>query len=132
MKHWVKLLVTIALTVSIPLQGFAAVIMPACNPTTASMSENMSMSSHSTTMVMDHQAADESMPCDNDCCKQTGSNHTCSDQKCFTCHLSVFDLPATILLLLVDNAAMTYNDLLSEPYQIYSPPLLHPPKPIST
>lgn len=131
MKRWVKLLVTIALAVSIPLQGFAAVIMPACNPSDASMGNNMSMSSHSTTMVMD-QSTDESMPCDNDCCKQTGSNHTCSNQKCFTCHLSIFDLPDTRLLVSVEKAATTYNDLISEPYQIYSPPLFHPPKPIST
>jgi hypothetical protein len=130
MKHWIKLLVTIALAVSIPLQGFAAVIMPACNTSNASMSDKMSMPEHSATMEMD-QSSDESMPCDNDCCKQTGSNHTCADQKCFTCHLSVFNLPDTKLLLLVDQAAMTYNDLISEPYQIYSPPPFHPPKPIS-
>lgn len=128
MKRWVKLLVTIALAVSIPLQGFAAVMMPACNPPNTSMSDNMH--AHSAAMVMD-QPTEKSMPCDEDCCKHTGSNHTCSDQKCFTCHLSVFNLPDTKLLVLVDHAAMTYNDLISEPYQIYSPPPFHPPKPIS-
>lgn len=131
MKRWVKLLVAVALAVSIPLQGFAAVMMPTCNPSNTSMSDNMSMPAHLATVVMD-QATEKSMPCDEDCCKHTGSNHTCSDQKCFTCHLSVFDLPDTQLLVLVDHSAMTYNDLISEPYQIYSPPLLHPPKPLST
>lgn len=130
MKYWIKLLVTVVLAVSIPLQGFAAVMMPACNTSSASINDNMSMSVHSTTTMTatDHATA-QAMPCDGDCCKPA-SKHKCSDQKCFMCHLSMFSLTDTHLLVLTDNTAMTYQDLISESYQIDSPPLFHPPKPL--
>ncbi|HEY3300594.1 MAG TPA: hypothetical protein VGJ90_07450 [Methylophilaceae bacterium] len=88
------------------------------------------MSTHSATTMaaMDHAKA-QGMPCDDDCCKPA-SKHKCSDQKCFMCHLSMFSLPDTHLLVLADNTAMTYQDLISESYQIDSPPLFHPPKPL--
>ncbi len=127
MNYWIKLLVTVALAVSIPLQGFAAVMMPACNSSSASINANVSTSVHSTSMAMDH-ATTQSMPCDDGCCKPASNSHQCSDQKCFTCHLSVFALPNTHLLVLADNTAMIYRDTISGSYHIYSPPLFHPPK----
>lgn len=131
MKRWIKLLVTVALAVSIPLQGFAAVVMPACNSSSSSINDNMSMSAHSVTTMaaMDHATA-QAMPCDDHCCKPASNSQKCSDQKCFMCHLTVFDFPNTRLLVLADDTAMIYHDMISEPYHVYSPPLFHPPKPL--
>ncbi len=52
MKRWIKLLVTIALTISIPLQGFAAVSMPTCDMSQESMKTNIMMASSHTNVGM--------------------------------------------------------------------------------
>lgn len=53
MKRWIKLLVTIALAVSIPLQGLAAVTMPACNMSSDSMKTSMLMSTSDADIAVD-------------------------------------------------------------------------------
>jgi len=132
MKRWVKLLVTIVLAVSIPLQGFATVSMPACNMSKDSMSASMSMSSTHSNIAMDKPTV-KSAGCDmnfKNCCVPISSK-TCSDQKCSICHLSVFQLPDSGLLVMPDRLATKYQDLISESYQIFPPSLFHPPKLIS-
>lgn len=130
MKRWIKLLVTIVLAVSIPLQGLASVSMPACS--NMSMGANASVSSSHTNTAM-HKATVVSAACDmkvKNCCLQ-GSSKTCSDQKCSTCHLSVFQLPNTGLLEMPDRLATEYQDLINQPYQNFPPTLFHPPKQLS-
>lgn len=129
MKRWIKLLVTIVLAVSIPLQGFASVSMPACS--NMSMGAKVSVSSSHTNNM--HKVTVVSAACDmkvKNCCLQ-GGNKTCSDQKCSTCHLSVFQLPSTGLLVMPDRLTTEYQDLISQPYQNFPPTLFHPPKQLS-
>ena len=130
MKRWIKLLVTIILALSIPLQGFASVSMPACG--------NMSMgakvlvsTSHSETSM--HKTTAVSAACDmnvKNCCLPSGGK-TCSDMKCSICHLSVFQLPSTGLLGMPDRLTTAYQDLINQPYQNFPPTLFHPPKQVS-
>jgi len=128
MKRWIKLIATIALAVSIPLQGFAAVSMSACNTSKVSMGASMGMNSAHTNTALDKSTV-QSAACDKNCCVPTGSN-SCFDQKCSTCHLSVFQLPDTRLLAMPDLATV-YQDLISESYQTFPPALFRPPKLLS-
>lgn len=138
MKRWVKLFVTIVLAVGIPLQGFAAVSMPACNMSKASMGNSMAM--NSTLNIAMNQSIEvdgttvKSAGCDmnfKNCCVPISSK-TCADQKCSICYLSVFQLPDTALLVMPDRLTTDYQDLISEPYQTIPSALFHPPKVIST
>ena len=52
MKRWIKLLVTIAIVVSIPLQGLAAVSMPTCNMSQESMKTSILMATSHTNVGM--------------------------------------------------------------------------------
>lgn len=138
MKRWIKLFVTIALAVSMPLQGFAAVSMPACNMSKASMGSSLTMNSTPIQMAMNQSIAmDETViktaACDmnfKNCCLPNGSN-SCSDQKCSICHLSVFQLADTSLLVIPDRLTTDYQDFISESYQTIPSALFHPPKVIS-
>lgn len=132
MKRWIKLLVTIALAVSIPLQGLAAVTMPACNMSSDSMKTSMVMSTGHASVTMSKSVV-KSVSCDmkvKNCCDLSG-NKTCSDQKCSTCQLSIFQLPDTGALFVPNSLASVYQDLMSEPYQTFPPALFHPPKLLS-
>lgn len=138
MKRWIKLIVTIVLAVSIPLQGLATVSMPACNMSKVSMGAGMAMKSVGINMTIDksigmNEANVKSTVCDmnfKNCCAPVSSK-TCSDQKCSTCYLNVFQLPDTGLLSITDKIAMDYQDLISEPYQTFPPAPFHPPKLLS-
>ncbi|MEQ1603174.1 MAG: hypothetical protein ABL885_15570 [Methylophilaceae bacterium] len=132
MKRWIKLLVTIALAVSIPLQGLAAVSMPACIMSTDSMKTSIVMSTSDADFAVDKLVI-TSASCDmkvKNCCDLSGNN-TCSDQKCSTCHFGAFQLPNSGLLVTPDSLASVYQDLISEPYQTFPPALFHPPKLLS-
>ena len=129
MKRWIKLLVTIALAFSIPLQGLAAVTMPACNMSSDSMKTSMLMSTSHASVTIGKSVV-KSASCDmkvKNCCDLSG-NKTCSDQKCSTCHFGAFQLPNSSLLVMPDSLASVYHDLMSEPYQTFPPALFHPPK----
>lgn len=134
MKRWIKLLVTMVLAVSIPLQGLAAVVMPTCNMSNDSMNMNMNIV---TTSVHSDISIDKSVIKSSSCdinvknCCDTSGNKTCSDQKCSICHLSVFQLPDTDLLVMADSSSNVYQNLMSEPYQTFPPALYHPPKQLS-
>ena len=132
MKRWIKLLVTLLLAVSIPLQGLAAVSMPVCNMSKDAMKTSMVMTTSHTNIAINKSVV-KSASCDmnmKNCC-DLSSNKTCSDQKCSTCQLSVFQLPNTGVLLVPDSLASVYQDLLSESYQTFPPALFHPPKLVS-
>lgn len=132
MKRWIKLLVTIALAVSIPLQGLAALSMPACNMSSDSMKTSMVMSPSHASVVISKSVV-KSVSCDmtvKNCCDLSG-NKSCSDQKCSTCQLSVFQLPDTGALLVPNNLASDYQDLIGESYQTFPTSLFHPPKLVS-
>ncbi len=132
MKRWIKLLVTLVLAVSIPLQGLATVSMPACNMSKDSMKTSMSVSTINTNAFM-NKSVISSTSCDmnvKNCCDLSG-NKTCSDQKCSICHLSVFQLPNTGVLAMPDNLVSEYQNLISEPYQTFPTTLFHPPKLLS-
>ena len=132
MKRWIKLFVTLMLAVSIPLQGLAAVSMPICNMSKDSMKASMVMSSSHTNVAINKSVV-KSASCDmsmKNCCDLSG-NKTCSDQKCSTCQLSVFQLPNTDALFVPDSLVSVYQDLISESYQTFPPALFHPPKLIS-
>lgn len=132
MKRWIKLLVTIALAVSIPLQGLAAVSMPACNMSKDSMKTSMAVSASHANVANDKLVL-TATGCDmkiKNCC-DTNGNNTCSDQKCSICHFGAFQLPGTGLLAMPDSLASVYQDLMSEPYQTFPPALFHPPKLVS-
>ena len=132
MKHWIKLFVTLILAVSIPIQGFATVSMPACNTSKDDMKTSMVMSISHTNVAINKSVV-KSASCDmnmKNCC-DLSSNKTCSDQKCSTCQLSVFQLPITGALLVPDRLASDYQDLISESYQTFPPALFHPPKLVS-
>lgn len=132
MKRWIKLLVTLILAFSIPIQGFAAVSMPACNMSKDSIKTSMVMRTSHTSIAMSKSIV-KSASCDmnmKNCC-DLSSNKTCSDQKCSTCQLSVFQLPITGALLVPDSLTSDYQDLISESYQTFPPALFHPPKLVS-
>lgn len=132
MKRWIKLLVTIALAVSIPLQGLAAVTMPTCNMSQDSMKTSILMATSHTNVGMNKLVV-KSASCDmnmKNCCDLSG-NKTCSDQKCSICHLSVFQLPNTGVLAMPDSLVSEYQNLISEPYQTFPTTLFHPPKLLS-
>ncbi len=132
MKRWIRLLVTLMLAVSIPLQGLAAVSMPACNMSSDSMKTSMMISASHTNVVMDKSGV-KTTSCNmkiKNCCDLSG-NKTCSDQKCSNCHLSIFQLPDSSALAVLDSLASVYQDLMSEPYQTFSPAPFHPPKLLS-
>ena len=129
MKRWIKLLVTIALTISIPLQGLAAVSMPTCDMSQESMKTNIMMASSHTNVGMNKLVV-ISASCDmkvKNCC-DTNGNKTCSDQKCSICHFGAFQLPDSGVLAMPDTLVSEYQDLISEPYQTFPPALFHPPK----
>lgn len=138
MKRWIKLLVTIVLAVSIPLQGFASISMPACNMSKASMGKSMAMNSTQINIGMNQsievdRTTVQSAGCDmnfKNCCIPNSSK-TCADQKCATCHLTVFQLPDSSLLVIPDRLTTDYQELISEPYQTIPSALFHPPKVIS-
>ena len=132
MIRWIKLLVTIALTVSIPLQGLAAVSMSTCNMSQEPMKTSIVMATSHTNVGMNKLVV-ESASCEismKNCCDLSG-NRTCSDQKCSICHLSVFQLPNAGVLAMPDSLVSEYQDLISEPYQTFPPALFHPPKLLS-
>ena len=132
MKRWIKLFVTLLLVISIPLQGLAAVSMPVCNMSKDAMKTSMVMSSSQINVAMTKSVV-KSANCDmnmKNCCDLSG-NKTCSDQKCSTCQLSVFQLAITGTMLVPDSLASDYQDLISETYQTFPPALFHPPKLVS-
>ena len=132
MKRWIKLFVTLMLAVSIPLQGLAAVSMPVCNMSKDAMKTSMVMSSSHTNAAINKSVVN-SASCNmnmKNCCDLSG-NKTCSDQKCSTCQMSVFQLPDTGALFVPDSLASVYQDLISESYQTFPPALFHPPKLVS-
>jgi hypothetical protein len=129
MKRWIKLLVTILLAVSIPLQGFASISMPTCG--NMPMGANVLVTtSHANTMI--DKVTAMSAACDmnvKNCCL-LGGGKTCSNLKCSICHLSVFQLTSTGLLDMPDTLATEYQDLINQPYQNFPPTLFRPPKQI--
>lgn len=132
MKRWIKLFVTLMLAVSIPLQGLAAVSMPVWNMSKVVMKTSMVMGSSHTNIAINKSVV-KSSSCDMNvkkCCNLSG-NKTCSDQKCSTCQLSVFQLPITGTMLVPDSLSSDYQDLISESYQTFPPALFHPPKLVS-
>jgi hypothetical protein len=129
MKRWLKLFVTIALAISIPLQGLAGVAMPACNMSKDAMAANMPMNAVTNDVTMsqsDVKAASCDMMNEN-CCDLSG-NKICSDQKCAICHLSILQLPDTGLLTAPEILTTAYLDLVDDNYQTFPPGLFHPPK----
>lgn len=122
MKYWLKLLVSIALAISVPLQGVAAVTMPICEDAPLSA---VSMKVDTAAAVMDMSA---------DChTKSTssglnGGSKDCSNMKCSFCHVSVYQLPEANNIALIDGYSTAYPELTIPLYQHFSPPLLHPPK----
>lgn len=131
MNRLVKLLVTVILTVSIPIQGFAAAVMPACNMSSSSMSDNTPVLMHSTSVAMDMSTDQSSHDDMMGCCQHNKSSKSCTDQKCYVCHLSLFQLPVTGLFLIASDATSVYQNLTTSQYQTFHPPLFHPPKSIS-
>lgn len=132
MKRWIKLLVTLILAISIPLQGLAALSMPACNMSKDSMNTNIVMSASDTNIATDKSVV-KTTNCDmkiKNCCDLSG-NKTCSDQKCSICHLSIIQLPDSGAFAVPNSLASVYQDLMSEPYQTFSPAPFHPPKLLS-
>ena len=132
MKRWIKLLVTLLLAVSIPLQGLAAVSMPVCNMSKDTMKTSMVMTASHTNFAINKSVV-KSASCDMNMknCRDLSGNKTCSDQKCSTCQLSVFQLPNTVALFVPDSLVSVYQDLISESYQTFPPALFHPPKLVS-
>lgn len=129
MKYWLKLFVTIALAISIPLQGLAGVAMPACNMSKDAMAASMAMNAVHKDVIMS-QSDVKAAGCDmmnGNCCDVSG-NKTCSDQKCAICHLSILQLPDTGLLTAPEILTTTYLDLINNNYQTFPPGLFHPPK----
>lgn len=122
MKHWLKLLVSIALSISIPLQGVAAVTMPICED--APMPA-VSMKVHTAATVTDISINCHTKSISN--CSD-GSSKDCSNMKCSICHVSVYHLPEANNIALIDGYSTTYPELTIPLYQHFSPPLLHPPK----
>lgn len=129
MKYWLKLFVTIALAISIPLQGLAGVAMPACNMSKDAMAASMPMNAVNNDVTMgqlDVKASSCNMMNKN-CCDVSRSK-TCSDQKCAICHLSILQIPDTGLLRVPEIVATTFLDLVNDNYQTFPPGLFHPPK----
>ena len=125
MKHWFKLLVSIALAISIPLQDVAAVTMPICEDATL---PGVSMKvGHATnaSAVMDMSVYCHTKSISN--CSD-GSSKDCSNMKCSFCHVSVYQLPETNNIALIDGCSTAYPELTIPLYQHFSPPLLHPQK----
>jgi len=91
MKHWLKLLVSIALAISIPLQGVAAVTMPICEDVSAP-ALSMKVDNESYASVMSTSVDCHTMSTSN--CSDE-SNKDCSKMKCSFCHVSVYQLPET-------------------------------------
>lgn len=132
MKRWIKLIVTVALAVSIPLQGLAAVSMPACNMPSDTMKTSMVMTKSDTNVGMDKSVV-TTTSCDmkvKNCCDLSG-NKTCSDQNCSTCHFGALQLPTIGLLVAPNSLTSEYQDLISETYQTFPSALFHPPKLLS-
>lgn len=129
MNHWLKLFLTIALAISIPLQGFAGIAMPVCNMSKDTMGASMVMSSahNDTTMSQSDVIAGNGDMIDKNCGDMTG-NKTCPDQKCSMCHTSILQLPNASLLTVPEIIATTYLDLINDNYQTFPPGLFHPPK----
>jgi hypothetical protein len=125
MKYWVKLLVFIALAISIPLQGMAAATMPICNDSFLPVSNTH----------VNHEANHAvKIEMSNDCQTEASSNCTdvscqdCSNMKCSLCHINLFQLPNTSSTVITDSYNTTYPELTIRPYQFFILPLLHPPK----
>jgi len=122
MKYWIKLLVSIALAISIPLQGVAAITMPICEDAPLPA---VSMKVATAAAVMDMSA---------DCHTKSkssglnGSSKDCTNMKCSFCHVSVYQLPEANNIALIDGYSTAYPELTIPLYQHFSPPLLHPPK----
>lgn len=129
MKYWLKLFVTIALAISIPLQGLAGVTMPACNMSKDTMAASMAMHAGHIDVTMS-QSDVKAASCDmmNENCCDVSGNKTCSDQKCAICHLSILQLSDTGLLTVPEILAAKYLDLITDNYQTFPPGLFHPPK----
>src|SRR3989344_638735 len=127
MKRWIKLIATIALAISIPLQGLAATTMPLC-ATQASHLASMSMGSASTNTAMPDSIG-QALPDKNcqDCCGTQSSNN-CPGEKCFTCHISIVQIPVKDIAAAPPIVAAKYPDLINEHYQTFTPALFRPPK----
>lgn len=125
MKHWLKLLVSIALAISIPLQGVAAVIMPICDgaPLPA---VNMKVDTATSASAVMSASVDCHTISTSNCSDE--SSKDCTNMKCSFCHVSVYQLPETNNIALIDCYSTGYPDLTIPLYQHFSPPLLHPPK----
>lgn len=128
MKHWVKLLVIIALAISIPLQGIAAATMSICNDSLLPASN----------INVNHEANHAVMTEMSDNCQTEASSNSvdassqdCSSMKCSFCHINVFQLPNTSSIVNIDSYNSRYPELTIRPYQFFVIPLLHPPKQFS-
>jgi len=117
-------LVSIALAISIPLQGVAAVTMPICEDVSAP-ALSMKVDNESYASVMSTSVDCHTMSTSN--CSDE-SNKDCSKMKCSFCHVSVYQLPETNKIALIYGYRTAYPDLTIPLYQHFSPPLLHPPK----
>src|SRR6266481_738064 len=120
MTRWIKILLTVVLTTSIPLEGLASVIMPMCNMSSAPIDIAMS--------------ADQ--PCDkicHECCVPQSSKQSkeTSSQNCFVCHISVTQMPVMLTLTLSPDMPTKFLPLINKHYQTFPPGLYHPPKLLS-
>lgn len=125
MKYWVKLLVFIALAISIPLQGVAAATMPICNDSFLPFS-NTRVNYEANHAVMTEMSDDCQTDAGSNCVDM--SSQDCSSMKCSFCHINVFQLPNTSSTVITDSYNTTYPELTIRPYQFFILPLLHPPK----
>ena len=138
MNRWIKLLILMLVAVSLPLQGLAAVSMPACNMAKATMHGSTVMPSTDAHMRMDETASINGVVDASTSCAMTFKNgstpishKTCSDQQCSICYLSVVQLPEAGLLPMPNTLLIEYQDLINMPYQTFPTALFHPPKLIS-
>jgi hypothetical protein len=127
MKRWIKLIATIAVMISIPLQGLAGTNMPLCT-NQASHVASMSMGSTSTNTAMPDSIG-QALPDKNcqDCCGTQSSNN-CPGEKCFTCHISMIQIPVKVIAAAPPIVVTRYPDLIKEHYETLTPALFHPPK----
>ena|SRR6267154_4120687 len=128
MTRWIKILLTVVLTTSIPLEGLASVIMPMCNMSSASMNSTMAKNADATMSVS--QPCDEI--CQGCCVPQNGKqSKETSSQNCFVCHISMTQMPVVLTLTLSPDMPTKFLPLINKHYQTFPPGLYHPPKLLS-
>ena len=112
----IKLITLFAMLICLPLQGLAAITMPACQM-------------HNSKMEMQVDASHlESMPhCDHHDNNQPSKSTSCN--KCSYCFLTVAQaiIPSNISIALIDDATV-FTDLITEIPDLFPPSLFHPPR----